>query len=308
MRYWWVNQNQTYIHEVTGGYLWSPKRRADGGRNQFYENMQVVQPGDIVFSFAATFIKAVGIAVGFAQTLDKPKVFGSTGENWSTDGWHVPVDFAIIEHPIRPKEHMKLLGPLLPEKYSPLTRDGNGLQGVYLAEVPVEMASVLLELLGNPALNSPVVDLGDLSFNEEEQTVIADDALTSTEKATLVLARRGQGKFRSRVQTVESNCRITKVAASEFLIASHIKPWKHSDNAERLSGNNGLFLSPHVDRLFDGGFITFTQSGEVLVSPKLDTDVLRKWSIDPSHTVGKFNIEQAYFLEYHQNERFAGHL
>jgi hypothetical protein len=26
MRYWWVNQNQTYRHEVQGGYLWSPSR------------------------------------------------------------------------------------------------------------------------------------------------------------------------------------------------------------------------------------------------------------------------------------------
>ena len=23
MRYWWVNQNQTYRHEIQGGYLWS---------------------------------------------------------------------------------------------------------------------------------------------------------------------------------------------------------------------------------------------------------------------------------------------
>lgn len=27
MRFWWVNQNQTYRHEVPGGYLWSPKRK-----------------------------------------------------------------------------------------------------------------------------------------------------------------------------------------------------------------------------------------------------------------------------------------
>jgi putative restriction endonuclease len=38
MRYWWVNQNQTYRHEVQGGYLWSPKRNANGARNPFYES------------------------------------------------------------------------------------------------------------------------------------------------------------------------------------------------------------------------------------------------------------------------------
>lgn len=44
MRYWWVNQNQTYRHEVQGGYLWSPKRNANGARNPFYESMREVVP------------------------------------------------------------------------------------------------------------------------------------------------------------------------------------------------------------------------------------------------------------------------
>jgi putative restriction endonuclease len=37
MRYWWVNQNQTFRQEIAGGYLWSPKRKADGARNPFYD-------------------------------------------------------------------------------------------------------------------------------------------------------------------------------------------------------------------------------------------------------------------------------
>ena len=51
MRYWWVNQNQTYRHEVQGGYLWSPKSNANGARNAFYESMREVAPGDLIFSF-----------------------------------------------------------------------------------------------------------------------------------------------------------------------------------------------------------------------------------------------------------------
>ena len=46
MRYWWVNQNQTYKQELGGGYLWSPKRNANGARNPFYESMREVAPGD----------------------------------------------------------------------------------------------------------------------------------------------------------------------------------------------------------------------------------------------------------------------
>jgi len=35
MRYWWVNQNQTFAQETAGGYLWSPKRSKIGARNPF---------------------------------------------------------------------------------------------------------------------------------------------------------------------------------------------------------------------------------------------------------------------------------
>jgi hypothetical protein len=36
VRYWWVNQNQTFRHKSAGGYLWSPKRNANGAKNPFY--------------------------------------------------------------------------------------------------------------------------------------------------------------------------------------------------------------------------------------------------------------------------------
>ncbi len=68
MRYWWVNQNQTYRAEVRGSFMWSPKRNANGARSQFYENMREVSPGDVVFSFCDTRIKAVGVVTGGART------------------------------------------------------------------------------------------------------------------------------------------------------------------------------------------------------------------------------------------------
>jgi putative restriction endonuclease len=303
VNYWWVNQNQTYIHEVGDGYLWSPKRNANGARNQFYDNMQLVQPGDIVFSYAGTYIKAIGIAVGPCKSGQKPE-FGGVGSNWSIDGWHVPVEFRAANNPIRPKEHMSLIGPLLPAKYSPLQHSGDGLQGVYLAGIPVELGQLLLGLLGANDLTMPVIDLRDLTFVPEDQEIIAAAALAETEKVALYMARRGQGRFRDRVQAIEESCRVTGVSSKGLLIASHIKPWKNSENWERLNGNNGLFLSPHVDKLFDSGLITFTQKGVMEVSPKLDSEVLEKWHIDPNRNYGRFNEDQSYFLEFHQKEKF----
>jgi len=51
-QYWWVNHNQTWQQEIEGQYLWSPKVNANGSRNQFYNNMRLASPGDLVLSYA----------------------------------------------------------------------------------------------------------------------------------------------------------------------------------------------------------------------------------------------------------------
>lgn len=88
--------------------------------------------------------------------------------------------------------------------------------------------------------------------------------------------------------------------------ASHIKPWCKCDDRERLDGNNGLLLSPHIDHLFDAGFITFTDSGDLLVADLLKERVLKVWDISPTLNVGEFRPEQAKYLDYHRREVFLG--
>lgn len=303
MRYWWVNQNQTFEHEYGGGYLWSPKVNANGGKNQFYDFMKEIEPGDIVFSFKGTYIAALGIATSAAYTSEKPVIFGQVGTNWNQDGWKVDISYVEPNQNIKPKDYMELLAPLLPEKYSPIRPDGTGNQ-VYLASIPEEMGKVLMDLVDSPELTMPVINLSELKVNPEEQEIIVDVTMSDVQKATMILARRGQGKFRERVQMIEKECRVTGVSSSQLLIASHIKPWSKSEPIEKLDGNNGLFLSPHVDKLFNDGFITFTKQGKLEVASGFDLEVLNNWGIDPLRNYGKFNSEQNYFLEHHQEMVF----
>jgi hypothetical protein len=299
IRYWWVNQNKTWRQEVAGGYLWSPKNRSDGTKNPFYDWMTEISPGDLVFSFVNRQIIAIGVATSKAYTSPRPTEFGSSGSGWSEDGWRVDVDFTKAEYPIEPRQHMAVISPLLPEKYSPLQANGDGNQS-YLHAISEDFAGLLLNLLGSPEIVQPTIDLDQIEFLEEEQEVISNKSLEETVKASLVMSRVGQGSFRNRVMFFEPDCRITGVAAKELLIASHIKPWKISSNEERLSGHNGLFLSPHVDKLFDRGFITFDDSGKVEVSPLLDRDVLTKWGLSKINSTRPFHDEQKYFLGFHR--------
>ena len=104
--------------------------------------------GDIVFSFSDTLINTVGVISAPARSSEKPKEFGKAGDAWDTDGWLVQVDYEEISNPLKPKDHMDILGPLLPERYSPIRVDGGGNQ-VYLAEIPKLMATALLSLIGH---------------------------------------------------------------------------------------------------------------------------------------------------------------
>ena len=82
------------------------------------------------------------------------------------------------------------------------------------------------------------------------------------------------------IMLVERECRVTHVSDKRHLRASHIKPWRDADNRERLDRNNGLLLSPHIDHLFDQGYITFSPSHQLLVVPEVRTNLLDKWGID----------------------------
>ncbi|MGH8378350.1 MAG: hypothetical protein ACRER7_05290 [Gammaproteobacteria bacterium] len=111
MKFWWVNQNQTFEQEIRGGYLWSPNRKSDGSINPFYESMREVAPGDLIFSFEGTLIRALGLATSYAREAPKPAEFGSAGPNWDRIGWCVDVDFRILQHQIKPIDEWHLVKP-----------------------------------------------------------------------------------------------------------------------------------------------------------------------------------------------------
>jgi len=314
VRYWWVNQNQTYRHEVPGGYLWSPKRKANGDRNPFYDFMREVAPGDAVFSFAETQIRAIGIVVSHAYEAPKPLEFGQAGAYWNNIGWRVDVRFAELRLPIRPAEHMDVLAPLLPERYSPLLPTGTGLQSVYLTRMSEPFAGALADLIGAEArsliLGSRVAEeralqpaIGLVEWEEHEMNRVRGEAeLPETTRQAIVLARRGQGLFKQRVMQIEHACRITGVTREEHLRASHCKPWRDANNEERLDGENGLLLTPSADHLFDRGFIGFENNGDVLISPVAHRDSLARMGLTLSHiaNVGGFSEGQRRYLEFHR--------
>jgi hypothetical protein len=169
------------------------------------------------------------------------------------------------------------------------------------------MADVLIALsrgVGDSIVDELSQNLDFVPPNDEiaevDEIIMRTD-IGPTQKTQIINSRRGQGVFKAQVRQIERVCRVTKVANPRHLIASHIKPWKKSNDAEKISGYNGLLLAPHIDHLFDKGFISFEGNGNLILSSQLDNSVLDKWCIDKNINVGSFRNEQQQFLEYHRD-------
>jgi hypothetical protein len=207
----------------------------------------------------------------------------------------------------------------LPSKYSPLLADGRGVQSVYLTELPELLALQLAHLVGTEveaiARRESVAGLDPsdaealhpelILWEEHLRRRIEEDAsIPASDREALVIARRGQGLFRQRVQLLEHRCRITGVDRPEHLRASHCKPWRDSSNEERLDGENGLLLTPSIDHLFDRGFVSFRGDGRLLVSPVAHKLSLERMGVPTDRVVhvGNFNEGQARYLEFHRDQ------
>lgn len=90
------------------------------------------------------------------------------------------------------------------------------------------------------------------------------------EKESVIKSRVNQSFFRSTIlSSYNSKCCITGLSISEFLIASHIKPWS-KDVENRTNPHNGLCLNSIHDKAFDKGFLTITPDYKVKVSSCFD--------------------------------------
>jgi hypothetical protein len=110
-------------------------------------------------------------------------------------------------------------------------------------------------------------DVAEVIAKGQEQQVMADAMLTETQKSQIILARIGQGAFRRKLIKHWGKCSATGCSQIDILKASHIKPWSESSNSERLDVYNGLLLTPNLDALFDKGYVSFDEEGEILISP-----------------------------------------
>ncbi len=295
-KYWWVNQTKTFYHENIGWYMWSPQKDKNWKTNIWYENMRKVQPGDYIISYKRPFIMAIWIAWSIATESGFHEGWGYKNDT----GWQVPVHWTLLDNPLH-VDILKIQPTLYNESiYSPTPFDKNkNIKQGYLFQISEALFNKLRIEFLQKENNTPV---DKLDQTQDLFDILSNSDISETECETLYMARVGQWKFREKLIRKYKWCAVTWIKELGIVIASHIKPWKLSNNYERMDVDNGLLLSPNFDKLFDRCLISFSDEGKIVIFHK-DTEIILNWlwiSILNDELIMGPNKKQKEYLKKHR--------
>lgn len=304
MNYFFVFQNKSYKEERKGGFLWAPQKNQNGQRVSHWSEMENVKKGDIIFNSYDTEMLSVIVAKEDSMVHEKPEDLDNI-ELWEKEGWIVFGDYFDLNVPIHYRNHMDNILGLQGEKYAPFNKIGRGNTG-YLFRVTPQLAEYLFSLIA--------VDNGDVleqilnSDNKMEEEFVSEvedipQEIDETEREQIIKSRIGQSIFKKKLLKSNGICRLCGVADERFLIASHIKKWSESNNVERLDVNNGLLLCPNHDSLFDKGYISFKDNGNIIISTSIDYQSMTFLNVNENMKI-TMNSDQEKYMEWHRKNRF----
>lgn len=97
-----VNQGKTYTDEREGGYMWSPKLDARGGKNAGYLLMTSVKQGDFILHNSGGRISAISVAVKDCYDAIQPDELhrSQTEYEWDDDGYRVDTEYHDFDTPL----------------------------------------------------------------------------------------------------------------------------------------------------------------------------------------------------------------
>lgn len=155
-------------------------------------------------------------------------------------------------------------------------------------ESTISVVFTALDLPGSPKIGDEIVD---------SSSTKGWDVLRTTK------VRLGHTKFKEELINYWGNkCAVLELknpAGGKFLIASHIIPWSIANENDKVQQFNGLLLSPHLDRLFDAGYISFDDHGKLLYKPEY-SELLEQMAIPSDSKLRKLDKKHIPFLRKHR--------
>jgi len=128
----------------------------------------------------------------------------------------------------------------------------------------------------------------------------------STEAERMVVQRVGQNLFRDALLSYwQGRCCVTGLDVPSLLRASHIRPWAQCESDEqRLDVFNGLLLAPHLDALFDDGWVTFADDGHLIASSALPQSAKDILGISVTQKIAGISAGHLAYMSHHRGKVF----
>ncbi|WP_460796869.1 hypothetical protein [Nocardioides pacificus] len=252
--YWWVSQGATFDASIFQRTLWTaPNEHRERPDRLLIKDLR---PGDVVFHYATGVMRAVSTVEEAWQPAPRPNGYERKRDGDSDEGWQVKI--AITQQDL--ELPFQRIAELIPNGApGPLTRDGIPRQ-LYIAPLGAEAAHALLDavLVSEPPVASMTV--GPLP-------VLLD--LDETDVTATVRIRREQSHLRKHLfaGANEATCALCgRVLPDSLLVAAHIVPRRHLNDAERLDFSSAAMLACALgcDTLFELGYIAVDDTGAVI--------------------------------------------
>ena len=154
------------------------------------------------------------------------------------------------------------------------------------------------------------ININETSLVQNEDFILDEiesgKEISSRIRKQLIDSRIGQGVYRKKLLEECDFCPFTYIDNESLLNASHIKPWKKSSNKEKTDPKNGFIFTPTYDRLFDRGFISFTDSKELIISNWISLKTRDQLKISEGMILNDLPLckERNAYLKFHREHEF----
>lgn len=294
MNFFWVNIGTSHKFVLENSFLWAPKHGVNNKGNKFFrpgwDVVGQVKKGDIFICYNKPKIVFLGIAESDAFCQDRPD--NEAFKEWVEDGRRV--DIRIV--PFGDAFPVDGIKPTLYKHYNEggtykLVSANMSIGQFYMNQLSAGTAQYILDVLGVEEILHDSNNLGPSSRADER---------TGESRIGASSYRVGHQKFRQEVLELwDSACAISMVRNNALLTASHILPWTQSSAKEKVDKFNGLPLTPNFDKLFDRGFISFSDNGSILISDKVDSESLKAMGVKSSIQI-KLKEKNKKYLKRHR--------
>ncbi|MGK0236360.1 MAG: putative restriction endonuclease [Psychroserpens sp.] len=289
----WVNIGDSYKEVQEQKFLWAPTFKVIDGEkirhNAGWDSVNNVKKNDIIFCNCDGAL--IYVVVAKDRSYIAPRPLNRTFNKWHNEGYKVDVEMVELSPSIPVNSLKNELNSLLSDDLKPKVFNKNldNCQ-IYMAPLSKVAGAFLLDCTDEQS-----IEVHDKREDTALQTALGRD------KDVMSKARVGQGKFRDGLLSLWNNtCPITFINTPSLLIASHIVPWQLANAEDKVNIHNGLLLAPHIDKLFDKGFISFSDSGKIIFHSKLTPETANKLGITEATQLKNLKQENLPFLKKHR--------